>query len=225
MKLFYEPLGIDLDFKNGLSYGLVIESPKQMEYFLNNIWQQSSGNDGEVYLTNLDKEIKFGRGAELIFNPFSLNVNDKKILTKVLGEMNEICDNDFLTEKTALNASIISLVDSICEKMPYAFRFNLNLDFIQILKMYDCSLDYESVCLIERIINYIKLAHQVVGTELFIFVNLQSYISQEDFIHLIECCQYEHVICLCLESHYFKMNNDNILWWIIDKDNCIIEIK
>lgn len=75
----------------------------------------------------------------------------------------------------------------------------------------------------EHIVDYVKLGHQVLGIKLYVFLHLKDYLSEEDLEKLYEMVAYEQISVLLLESKMIdKLPQEQ--WWIVDADNCIIEI-
>ena len=75
-----------------------------------------------------------------------------------------------------------------------------------------------------KIINYIHLAHRVLNTSLFIFINLKSYFSNEDLELLYQTLLYEKVTILLIERYEStKLSFEKHL--IIDNDACVIYDK
>ena len=163
------------------------------------------------------------KGVSVVFNPFSIDVNEKKILTKLMSEMQVISETELYVQKAELNAAIISLLDEINLRMPYPMTYSRDLDIQQLLKAYSVKVDMQSTSLMEHIVDYVKLGHQVLGIKLYVFLHLKDYLSEEDLEKLYEMVAYEQISVLLLESKMIdKLPQEQ--WWIVDADNCIIEI-
>ena len=61
---------------------LSVEAPSAYQKIMHDFWQQYNGNEGSFILSENGKELKIQKNVECIYNPFSVNLNDKKILTK-----------------------------------------------------------------------------------------------------------------------------------------------
>ena len=174
-------------------------------------------------MSNGDKSVHLDKGVSVVFNPFSIDVNEKKILTKLMSEMQVISETELYVQKAELNAAIISLLDEINLRMPYPMTYSLDLDIQQLLKAYSVKVDMQSTSFMEHIVDYVKLGHQVLGIKLYVFLHLKDYLSEEDLEKLYEMVAYEQISVLLLESKMIdKLPQEQ--WWIVDADNCIIEI-
>ncbi len=223
MKLCYAPDGLEILIPEGGVSGICLENPKTMQSFVSNLWKQSNGEEGDIFISNGDKSVHLDKGVSVVFNPFSIDVNEKKILTKLMSEMQVISETELYVQKAELNAAIISLLDEINLRMPYPMTYSLDLDIQQLLKAYSVKVDMQSTSLMEHIVDYVKLGHQVLGIKLYVFLHLKDYLSEEDLEKLYEMVAYEQISVLLLESKMIdKLPQEQ--WWIVDADNCIIEI-
>lgn len=223
MRLYYEPCGLEISIPEGRMSGICLENPMTMQKFVSSLWRQSNGAVEDIFITDGDKSISLNKDVNMVFNPFSLDVNEKKILTKVMSEMQVIGETELYLEMTELNAAIVTFLDKLNQRMPYPLTYSLDLDVQQLLKSYAVKIDMQSESLSGRIVNYMKLGHQVLGVRLFVFLHLRDYLSMDDFEKIYEMVAYEQISVLLLESRMTdKLPQER--WWIIDADNCIIEI-
>lgn len=223
MRLCYAPCGLEISIPEGGMSGICLENPMTMQKIVSSLWRQSNGEVGDIFITDGDKSISLNKDVNMIFNPFSLDVNERKILTKIMGEMQVIGETELYLEMTELNATIITFLDEINQRIPYPLTYSLNLDVQQILKSYAVKIDMQSESLSGRIVNYMRLGHQILGVRLFVFLHLRDYLSRDDLEKMYEMVAYEQISVLLLESRVAdKLPQER--WWIIDADNCIIEI-
>lgn len=222
MRFFYEKYNIDWAIENFGITQICIENPEVLSDFSNNLWQQNQGLQGEIFLSSEDKMISLSKDVAVVFNPFDIDINDKKIIARLYQNLKQYSDVDFLSETLAINSSIVSLLENITSKEPYPINFDLELDMLQLFKLYAVRFDVECESLIENVCNYIKLMHQVLGTQVFVFEFLKNYLTDEERKRFSEMVAYEQVIVILIEHSSGKFNNEKC--WIIDYDKCIIEI-
>ena len=88
---FYQPkLGINIVLEDIMPTTLIVEEPKMYSYLCNDIWNQSEGEEGETIISDKEKSISIKKDAVIIFNPFALNCNDKKILNALYKELVDV---------------------------------------------------------------------------------------------------------------------------------------
>jgi CRISPR type II-A-associated protein Csn2 len=151
-------------------------------------------------------------------------VNERKIINRVYSEMQEIADTNLYVQQSDINSAVVSLLDEIGTHLPYPLDYSLNLDFQQLLKIYSVKIEMMDSDLIDRVVNYIRLSHQILGTGIFIFINFRAYFTQKELSGLREMVQYEQITVLMVENNVNFDEGVNEKWWIVDKDLCIIEI-
>lgn len=224
MRLVYPDPLLEINFSNHKIHSLIVENTSLFISITEDLWNQSNGDDGVFILSNKDKLIKFDKKADVIINPFSVSSNDRKIITKIYAELNGIGQENSIEELLCLNSSIVGLIDHLAEKVPYPLIYDLNLDLSGLLKLYNVKIDEECTELLEKLMTYVKLMHQVCGITLFVFVNLKQYFSLEQLNLFYQNCLYEEVSILDIEGCDLKKKLDCEKEMIIDKDLCIISI-
>jgi CRISPR-associated protein Csn2 len=224
VKLFWGGCDLEIEIHEGDFAGVCIENPMMFRQFTESLWNQANGVEGEIFLTQGEKSIKLNKEGCVIFNPYSVDVNERKIITRIYGEIQEIAEMHFYTQQSEIHSAIVSLLDEIGVHFPYPLDYSLNLDFQQLLKMYGVKIEMHDTELIDRVVNYIRLSHQILGTFIFVFVHFRAYFTQEELSRLKEMIQYEQITVLMIENNVNPEDTKNEKWWIVDKDLCIIEI-
>ena len=82
---------------------------------------------------------------------------------------------------------------------------------------------YEEIeeSLLEHLIRYIKLVVKLLGVKLIIFVNLRSYLSDRQFMGLIQEIKYQEIKALFIENQE-KACMEGVMRYSIDRDGCEI---
>ena len=81
MKLVHPKLEGQIIFSDEKPCQWVIESPEDFSLYVQELLRQSEGEEGQFVLSDGDKEKDISKYAEVIINPFAVNINDRKILT------------------------------------------------------------------------------------------------------------------------------------------------
>lgn len=74
---------LDIELEENKILVLTIENTEEYVKFLSELNLQSEGEVGTITLSSDGKELNFNKTAEIIFNPFVLDMNNKKIITKL----------------------------------------------------------------------------------------------------------------------------------------------
>ena len=107
MKFIYGEREIVLDFHENEIQVVTIENREYLSAFLQNLYNQSQGIEGNIILSEGEKILPLSKAAEIVWNPFSIDINNKKILGKLFQELKNISIEDQYTEICELNSKIV----------------------------------------------------------------------------------------------------------------------
>ncbi len=223
MRIVHPVSNINLLLNENKPTVLVIENKELFTQFVFDLWAQSNGTLGSSILSNKDESLDFAKTASVIINPFSINYNDKKILSSIHKELQDIGYNFYFKKTQEINSCIIDLLDAIEKHVDYPISFNLDLDLSKLFKIYDVKIEDSNDDFINKIVSYIKLLHRACGIRLVIFVNLKMFLSYNMICALYQECIYEEVTLLDIEGFDFGCSNNGENYVIIDSDLCLIE--
>lgn len=219
MRFTYGEYGIEINPRENFVDTITVENPIAFRKMVGDIWSQCNGADGKWILAEGDKEIPLERICDIIINPFSIDVNDKKMLSSLYSQMNGIATEEYMEDIMRINSEIVSLLDRIMGGMAYPIVTDINLDVNSLLKSYHVCFEEEEG--IDKIVNYIRLKHQVLGKTVFFWVNCKHFISEDEFDELVKSISYEKIHLILLEG--VESNRQRFEQSIIlDKDLCII---
>ena len=223
MTLNYLPLDLELQSSEGQVLVLSVENP---QHFTNMVFELEKSGDGAEatwMLTDGSSEIKVSKSVELIWNPLFLDLNEKKLLTALYKELGEQVNESLFSEYSAICSEQVTFLDKLALSVPYPLTFNVDVDVTGLFKNYSLRFEDDAESQMERLMNYLRLAHQVKKTRFFVFLNLKQFFSREDLHEFYKFVEYEKVHVLVLEGYQSKPlpGEKN---WIVDRDLCVIEI-
>lgn len=222
MTLAFPPYNILINFVENEQNELVIENQAVFREFLSELWDECNGKDGRIILAENDKILNISKHMDIIFNPFSIDCNDKKILTRLYQELSDIALTDMVENVNHLNSDIINFIDQLVDKLPYHMDFSLETDIAGLLKFYNVKLFTESNELLERLTDYLRAMHSICGISHFAFAELRNYLTVDELKKLLQFCAYEKINILNITSKQSELCS-GIKTVIIDKDLCILE--
>lgn len=225
MRLVFAKYDLELNMELFSPTVLVIENPEVYSTIVESLWRQSNGKEGLACLSESGKILKLDKKMVFNVNPFSISCNDKKILNRIYSELDEIAGEHYLLQINEINQKIVDLFDSAFGKVPYALTSELDLSLPALLKAYDVRIDEEDTDMLERMVTYIRLLHQVSGVEVFGFTNLKQFLSTSQLEYLYQACEYEQVHLIDVEGSDIGEKNSAEKCIIVDKDLCVIEIN
>lgn len=222
MRFVYEKYGINLELSRKNPNVLYVEKSEIFSQLIRNLWMQFQGGDGELLFCNEEKAVNIAKEIEFIVNPFALDCNNKKILSKVYKELEGVITEQLFNDIFAVNSQVISMLDKAMIYSQYSYNYNLDPDIQGLLKLYNIKLNYLNETPEELIVEYIRIMHQVCGIRFFVFLNLKTFFDNQILNKIYEFCEYEEVTVFLLENKYVSaLKGEKI--WILDKDMCIIE--
>ena len=223
MRLVNTFYNLELELKENQILILSVENPKIYREFLKDLWNQYKGDDGNFILSDNTKELKLSQKIECIYNIFNINQNDKKIISKLYQELS--LQNDLLLQGEFMHfrQAVIEYFDKVISTVPYNLKYNFDTDLITLMKAISLENAQDAETIIEKLIQYIKLMHEICMIDIFVIPNLKYYFSSEDIKQFYQFIIYSKIHLIIIESHRTPAINDEKSW-IIDKDMCIIEL-
>lgn len=224
MKLTYMEYGIEIELSENQIYVLIAESPSFFSKLIETLYKEKQDGDGKILLSENDKILSFSKMSEIIVNPFTIDPNERRIMQKLYQELCAETLDQLVIETGEIHAKLISYLEEISLKVPYHVTFDLEENIPNLLKAYNVRLETESNNLLERIVEYLKLLHQLCRIEVVFFINLKTYLQDEELEQLYQFAFYEKISMVLLENvQKTKLNCEKTC--IIDQDYCIINLE
>lgn len=222
MNLIEREIGLDIELKENTVAIIVIEQIDIRLPLVNGLYVQTMGKEGTWLLVENEKNYEINKKIDMILEPFSLDLNNKKVKNKLYLDLKNISQDYYYEWGLELNSKICNYIETLIEKMPYPIKYNEEWDIAEIFKSYNVELveDYDSIC--EKLFNYIKLMNVVCGINIFIIVNIKQYLTEEQIKELYKFAMYSKLQLVLVEFNMIneKLPSEDI--YIIDKDGCII---
>ena len=68
--------------------------------YVGELYKQANKDEGEFVLSENNKEIDIAKYSEIVINPLSVEINNRKILNKLYEELHKLSSNEVLYMKT-----------------------------------------------------------------------------------------------------------------------------
>lgn len=179
MKLLERELGLEVELKENVISVIVLEDATHRLALIEELYMQLNGKEGNWLLVEKEKSYELSKDVELILEPFSLQLNNRNLKTKLYQDIRIMADEYFGLQGMELHSHICGYLEKVLEKVPYPVRYKGEWSVLDILKLYDVELEElgDDVC--EKLFQYIKLTNQVCGIKIFITVNLKQYMTEK----------------------------------------------
>lgn len=222
MKLVNSNYGLSIEMKEGITDILVIENPKCFADIVNDIFMQQNGDEGDFILSEDNKEIAIQKVLNIIINPFSLDFNEKRIVSKLYRDLTDVA-MERIQEYSEINYKIVNELERITSVAGYSgISYNFDFDWKSLFKLYDVRIENNYETLIEKLIEYVKISSILCNIKVIVFVNLKDMLIKSELDELYKTASSIKIQLILIEScEKIKEADEHI--YIIDNDMCIIE--
>ena len=222
MNIISEYFDNSFELKSEVINTLVIENRELFISFIKQLHIEMSTEEDKIILQDDLIELSFKKYAELIIDPFTLDPNNAKNLKKLYEKIIDNSSNEELYEKRLVFENILKdYIEEIVFLSDYELIYD-SLAYQNIFKAVNLHINTEANNLTSMIIDYIRISSDLTGTKLFIFVNLDNFLTDADLIELQNFICYNNIIVFCLQNQLKRelIKNENLR--IIDEDLCEI---
>lgn len=222
MNLVTKYLENSLEIKSKTINTLVIEDTRYFSIFLKGLIEATEIESDEFELIEDYKTVDMTKYVEIIFDIFNLEANSANILKKMYSELEEdLNTQEVYTKKVELE----SIIANITDELIYRSRFSLKaggINYQNLFKAIEIEFDYEKNSVLERLIEYIKVTSELLKTKVYIIVNLDSFLSEEELVELEKFLLYNDIKVLALQNTIRREVKPSENLRIVDKDLCEI---
>ena len=222
MKLVHPKLEGQIIFSDEKPCQWVIESPEDFSAYVQELLRQSEGEEGQFVLSDGDKEKDISKYAEVIINPFAVNINDRKILNRLYSELSELAvgEEEYMQTqeiKSKLQAYFLELEHI----SPYILEIDTELDITAIFKAMCIKFSNYTDDFVGNLNQYIKIMAELMYKKVIVLVNIGSYVSKEQLEQIVKGSAYNEIALLMIEKVQRELK-DRAYQYIIDTDRCEI---
>ena len=224
MRLVSAEYGISLELDENKATVLVIEAKQMRIKLLEELYGQCQGEAGGFVLSQDNEIIKIQKTMDILLSPFSMDCNNRRVLTKLYQEIRDCGNEDFFSEKEKINREILLLFDKIMLNVPYNIMTTLDFDLVELCKVYNVKLEKTGDTLLEQILDYICAMNQLCECNVFVLLNFMMYLTDKELKSLYEFAAYQKIYLLLIE-YTMPMAFTQEKGCIIDEDGCIINYR
>lgn len=223
MKLTYPEYDLELELQENKISVLVVENHAVLTELVQELYRQSNGSEGKFVLSEENKMLQFDKCVNLMTDMFSLNCNERKIISKLYQEMEELAFENLLQEGMEVSREISSYMEKMCEQVPYQLCYGAQIMPSMLMKMLDLKFETETETLLERVIEYLGIVNKIFKYKINIFVHLKLFLTAEELQNLYEYAFYNKIPLLLVEGVAGEQlyQEETI---VIDVDKCTIKM-
>lgn len=222
MKLLLKKLNTLFKFEEGKINLLILEDAQLFLSTIEDLYAQCNGECAHYILSEEETEISFSKSIEMITDYINLDLNDKRIMSKIMATLSKNAQD---AEYYLLTNDIMAKVEKYLDNLEQSVSFPLTykqMDISALLKSVSvkCEKIYDTMS--EKIIYYMKVCSEFCKTKLFILINLKLFLKKEELIALYRDIVYNKFNVLLIETIEMKNIPDLENVMIIDQSFCEI---
>ncbi len=200
----------------------MIESPGIFAEYIQELCVQLAGGEGHFVLSENEKEIDIEKHVEIVINPFSVDINDKRILSRLYKELSQKAFDENMYLYTQKVISVLNQYFAELEQQePYFLTADTEIDMVAVFKAMGVKVENYADDYIQNISQYMKLVAELLAKKVIIFVNLRSYMEIGQIEAVMKEAAHNEMAVLFIESSQKSFPKD-VVQYIIDKDICEI---
>ena len=219
MMFQYKGFNFKIDFENKSIFSLIIENKKLYRKVIDDLINNINIDDGNIILAKNNKLIVPEKEIFVFSDYFNFDVN-KFVLNKYYKELKNLSENEFFDETLEIKEVFRNYITKLIEN-DYPIKLEEDLDISQILKAFGIKFQRNEDLLL-NLFEWLKILNELLGYEIFFFINLENFLSDNELIEFSKFILYNKYKVVFLEN--FNRNKlfdeDNLI--IIDNDLCEI---
>ena len=220
-KLVYGKYDISMKLEENYVNELIVENPAVLAEVVQELTAQTEGAEGGFILSEDEKILSIEKNLVFIKDPFSVDVNQRKLLTKLYEELEGYTKDELFFEREDFYHAYIRYMNGVCEKSGLFLTYEEEPKAEDIFKLAKLRIDCQAERLVEQVAEYLRVWAELLHQEVFVFLNLKLFLTKEELEALYQECLYRKVQIILIEAVFTeKMPEEKI--YLIDKDKCII---
>ncbi len=224
MKIINKNWQRKIEIEENTIYTLVFENKKYYRENIKELISQHKGNEGNYIYSNDNKEISFEKSSYIITDIFNIEVNSKKILTKIYNSLlKQIIDDT--VEYNELTTHIRAYFEKLIFNSTFGVEQGEEIDINSLLKLGDFRIHIEEDDILEKFIKFLKVLVQLFGINIIFIVGLHNVFTDEEIKEIYKEVCVNKINIINIEYRQFdNLSDENYIEkvYIFDKDNCEI---
>lgn len=200
----------------------VIEAPEEFTRYVQELYMQCEGVEGDFVLSDGEKELGIAKNVEFLDSVLDLDVNERKILGKLYADLEQLAYSEkFVVRTQEMIQYLRTYIFELEQETDFMLDVDDGVDMSAIFKGNGVKLETVETGILEKIVHYIKVVRLLLKKQVFVFVNVRSYLTVRQVEQLIKEAAYQEVQILLIENVMRDCVNSERRC-IIDSDKCEI---
>lgn len=224
MKIINKNWQRKIEIEDNIIYTLVFENKKYYRENIIELINQHKGKEGSFILSNDNKEISFDKNSYIITDIFNIDINNKKVLSKIYGSLlKEIVED--ISSYNKLSTNIRVYFEKLIFNSSLEIDQGEEIDMSSLLKLGDFKIHVENDDILEKFVKFLKVLSELCGYKIIFVVGLHTVFTQEEIIEIYKEVCLNKINIINIEYQQFNnFSNENYkeIVYIFDEDNCEI---
>lgn len=224
MKIINNDWQRQIVLEDNLIHTIVFENKKYYRENILELIRQHKGYEGNFILTNNNKEVSFDKNSYFISDLFNIDINNKKIITKVHGELLKIVTDD-IVEYNKITSYIREYFETLVFNNNLDLEYNDEIEANSLLKLGDFEIQFEESDCLEKLIKFLKVLVELCNIKVIFIVGLYRVFSVEEVEKIYKEVCLNKINIINIESEYQNIKKSdcyNEIVYIFEQDNCEI---
>lgn len=210
--------------EDNLIHTIVFENKKYYRESILELIRQHKGYEGNFILSNNNKEVSFDKNSYFISDLFNIDINNKKIITKVYGELlRNALDN--IAEYNKIISYIREYFETLVFNNNLDLEYNDEIEANSLLKIGDFKIQIGESNYLEKLIKFLKVLVELCNIKVIFIVGLYRVFSVEEVGKIYKEVCLNKINIINIESEYQNIKKSDYykeILYIFDQDNCEI---
>ncbi len=220
MMIYCKSTDTEIKFDNSNFHTLIIEN-KPLLRDITYLFFSEKPEEYFVFSHNCEPFEFFKRGI-YIPSAVNLDLNNKKILSKINSYLEHLLTDELYTEFHEVKNTLMTLAEKLLQKSEFIIDFDYDISPKDIVKLLGAELARGDESFAEALIRYIQLAKEYLGVSLIVISDLHSFFGKEELDLIYKTLLLTEVRVLCIEG--IQPNNASQYEKIHIVDNELCEI-
>ena len=224
MKIINKNWQRKIEIEDNIIYTVVFENKKYYRGNIIELINQHKGNEGSYILSSDNKEISFDKNSYIITDIFNIDINSKKVLTKIYNSLlKEIIED--ITSFNELSTNIRLYFEKLIFNSSLEIEQGEEIDMSSLLKLGDFKIHVENDDILEKFLKFLKVLSELCSYKIIFVVGLHTVFTQDEIIEIYKEVCLNKINIINIEYQQFNnLSNENYkeIVYIFDGDNCEI---
>lgn len=210
--------------EDNLIHTIIFENKKYYRENILELIRQHKGYEGSFILSNNNKEVSFDKNSYFISDLFNIDINNKKIITKIYGELLKVVTDD-IAEYNKITSYIREYFETLVFNNNLDLEYNDEIEANLLLKLGDFKIQFEESNYLEKLIKFLKVLVELCNIKVIFIVGLYRVFSVEEVGKIYKEVCLNKMNIINIESEYQNIKKSDYykeILYIFDQDNCEI---